>query len=347
MQVGYSRIKAIDGWLESMRTPHGYGGPTVHWWESCLGYTGAMADWRYEGIICGYVNLFRKTNDLEWLGKAKRAADDVLSMQMSDGRFERSSFQRGPLSGGTPHEAAADVGLLELAKILKSSGSPDWNRYASAARKNLESYHISRLWSGRGFLDQPESSIGVSNKNATVIEALLLCNEVCGCDYSPYIMPAAEVIISSQVPSGIPSGGDLHAGSQPHFLITGIYTARCVSAILRLANRVEHSDYESYLSNAVDYLRRLVADQGTLFGHTLSGSLIESPVWISPSGDILRVLSEYSKMKRIEIPECEVLLNALLSFQKANGSIPTAHGFSRIGYAKPRMIGNSGMLFPS
>ncbi len=34
----------------------GYGGPVVHWWNHSLAYQGAGLDWRYEGIIDGYLS---------------------------------------------------------------------------------------------------------------------------------------------------------------------------------------------------------------------------------------------------------------------------------------------------
>ena len=33
-------VVKIDFWLDSMRTPEGYGGPVAHWWQDCLQYTG-------------------------------------------------------------------------------------------------------------------------------------------------------------------------------------------------------------------------------------------------------------------------------------------------------------------
>ena len=60
----WDAIIGLDKWLDSMRvdwpTP-GYGGPVVHWWNHSLAYTGSGLDWRYEGIIAGYLKLWRKT----------------------------------------------------------------------------------------------------------------------------------------------------------------------------------------------------------------------------------------------------------------------------------------------
>ena len=54
-------VMRLDAWLETMRGPNGYGGPVAHWWQQSLMYTGAGLDWRYEGIIEGYLQLWART----------------------------------------------------------------------------------------------------------------------------------------------------------------------------------------------------------------------------------------------------------------------------------------------
>ena len=51
----------LEAWLETMRGPGGYGGPVAHWWQQSLMYTGPGLDWRYEGIIEGYLQLWART----------------------------------------------------------------------------------------------------------------------------------------------------------------------------------------------------------------------------------------------------------------------------------------------
>ena len=263
MNVPMSRIEAIDKWFESTRTSRGYGGPIVHWWESCLGFTGAMADWRYEGIVCGYLNLYRRTDDEKWLQKAVRAGEDLLMAQRLDGCFDCSSFQRGPISGGTPHEAAVDIALLELASCLKDLGKSSWKNYAESAKRNIEDYHLKSLASFNGFVDQPGSQVVVSNKNATILEALLLAEQTIGCDYSTYITLATNAVLSAQSTFLDSYGGDIHYGSSPHFLITGIYTARSVSAVIRLYRLKGIPVLKEYIQRYIDYLRSLVTPSGT------------------------------------------------------------------------------------
>jgi len=326
-----ARIRAIDRWLETMRTARGYGGPVVHWWESCFGYTGAMADWRYEGIICGYLNLAKRLDDNQWLSKAERAANDLIRMQLPDGRFDRSSFQRGPIPGGTPHEAAVDVALLELALNLKEARHDSWRMYSEAARRNLEDYHIARLLTPHGFIDQPGTSLVVSNKNATILESLLLAEEVCGSDYGKYVNPAIDAVLRAQSTRPESLGGDRHFGTPPHILATGIYTARSANAIARLYRRQNDERLREYLDLAVSFLRRLVSKRGTMFGFTEKGTRISCPEMIAGSGDVLRTFITYEELTKRSVPERDVLLKSIMDSQKPNGSFPTARGFARLG----------------
>ena len=115
-------LARIDSWLDTMRGTDGYGGPVAHWWQNCLQFTGAGLDWRYEGLITGYLTLHERTGQSEWLAKARRAGDDLLSGQLPGGTYRNSSFELNPYSGGTPHEAAADLALLHLAEALRERG---------------------------------------------------------------------------------------------------------------------------------------------------------------------------------------------------------------------------------
>ncbi|MGH2371770.1 MAG: hypothetical protein ACRDI2_26660, partial [Chloroflexota bacterium] len=210
-------ITRLDGWLETMRGEGGYAGPIAHWWESCWLYTGPMIDWRYEGIIAGYLELFRKSGDERWLARAQRAGDDIVAAQTADGHFGNSSFQHGPQPGGTPHEAAVDVALLELAQALREGSRPSWERYAACAERNVEQYLLAQLWAGDGFADQPWHLVRVPNKNATAIEALLLAEAVTGRPVMDYVRPAAEVILRHQVTAPGPrQGATVHAGTGEH-----------------------------------------------------------------------------------------------------------------------------------
>ena len=331
-------VEMLDGWLCSMRTPLGYCGPISHWWASCLLYSGPMIDWRYEGILDGYVRLFCATGNTLWLERALVAGRDVVNAQLPNGQFWNSSFQIGPVEGGTPHEVAVDVGLLTLAQLLRTIGHADWLTYFSAAEKNIMEYQIAVLWNGQAFRDQPGSKTVVPNKNATTIEALLLYEELSGKSMSRYILPAAELILAAQVQGGASQhGGIVHLGTLDHQLSIGIYTARCASALGRLYERYVDPRYLDAARKMLVFLNSLVAEKGTYFGYYPNGQMIRCPNWISASGDILRAFLtlkphiEPDTFSERYQQTMQQLLQRLIEHQHPTGGIWTAYGLHRKG----------------
>jgi hypothetical protein len=327
-------VGLLDSWLDSMRAPEGYAGPVSHWWDSCLVYTGTMLDWRYEGIICGYLNLYRITNNTVWLSKARLAADDLVRGQLSNGHFHNSSFERGPKSGGTPHEAAVDIALFEVASVLKQKKDHAWETYSSAAETNLQVL-IASLWNGQGFIDQPDNAVLVANKNATMAEALFLYQALSRIDMSEYITAAAQVVLSAQAIAGSRAGATIHRGTFGFQLSFGIYTARCLGALSRLMEDDPRPHYRDFIARAVPYLVSLICANGSWLGHYANGRRVASPVWIAPCGDLLRALLQARPW--VDVPEDAIqgLAGILIRSQTSGGGIPTAYGLSSRGALHP------------
>jgi hypothetical protein len=329
-------VSLLDAWLQTMRQHGGYGGPVSHWWESCLLYSGPKIDWRYEGILCGYVQLYQRTGNPCWLARACDAADDICRAQLPTGNFLNSSFQQGPIEGGTPHEAAVVVGLLELARLLHHHGDERWQRYMDIAERNIRAYLLGRLWNGNAFLDQPWNTTMVPNKNATTLEALLLYEELSGESMEEYITGAAQLVIGAQVTQpGMREGATIHLGTKAHQLAIPIYTARCLAALVRLYERWGERHYLLAAARMGQFLVRAVVSQGVIFGFYPNNRPIMAPCWLSPAGDVLRallVLRPYT-----EVPETviEHLQQVLLRQQLPNGAMPTAYGLGSKGSTRP------------
>lgn len=328
-------IARMDRWLQTMRGATGYTGPISHWWESSLLYCGPMIDWRYEGIICGYIALFRRTHQRVWLERARTAADDVIAGQLPSGNYRNSAFQQGPMEGGTPHEAAVDVGLLELAMAMRDSGETGWRTYLEPAQRNIESYLIGSLWSVNGFRDQPWNATLVANKNATIIEALILAEAVSGWDMSLYIDGAARVVLAAQEHVGARAGGTVHHGTGRHRLAVGLYTARSMSALLRLHDRNGDDRLLAAVQSAVTFLRSLYSPAGLLFGRYPDGTSIANPRLIAGTGDVLRLMIIARDRGIATDSDVDPLVELLLASQTATGGLPTALGFARRGGRTP------------
>lgn len=328
-------VHLLDTWLNSMRHPMGYSGPVSHWWESSLVFTGPMIDWRYEGILAGYVQLFQTTNNTYWLDQAIQAGEDIRKAQLPDGRYWNSSFQIGTLEGGTPHEAAVNVGLLELATALKGIGDDRWKTYFAVAERNIEEYHFKRLWNGTRFLDQAWNKTTVANKNATIMESLLLYEALTGKSMQVYFDGIVPLIDTAQVQdeSHPAYGGIVHLGTHHHKLAIGIYTARVASALVRL---YQHHPDDAYLKRAQKMgacLAKLIspADRGSYMGYYADGTAIKCPAWVSPSGDILRTFVMLKPYGTITDDQIDQLVQILLSEQLSTGGIPTAYGLGQKG----------------
>jgi hypothetical protein len=328
-------VARLDSWFEGMRCPRGYCGPVVHWWRDCLLYTGPGLDWRYEGIILGYLNLYEKTREQRWLKKALRAGDDLVRGQLRSGNFLYSSFEANPRSGGTPHEAAVCLALLCLARVLKAEENPRYRKYLLCARRNLEGYYLRHLWdSSLGmFRDSLVYPSFVPNKSATLLEALALFAELTGNQkLTKYVFFTADLILEHQVldkGSGV-YGAVYQMSLREHggFKFTRkffpFYVARCVPALLRV-HRL--SGEEKYLSAAKAALRFLVKTQyrdGSFPQVVYKGAEVaRNPQWVAGAGDILRAF--YSLGAR---GKARKTLQWLLEGQDACGGVRTARGFA-------------------
>jgi hypothetical protein len=333
-------VIGLDRWFDSMRvdfpTP-GYGGQVVHWWNHCLAYRGSGLDWRYEGIIDGYLTLWQRCGDRRWLDKACRAGDDLLGGQLHDGRFVNSQFELNPGDGGTPHEAAADVGLLLLARTLREAEDPAADRYLAGAQRNLEWYWLGQLWhEDTGTLwDSPNTPSFVPNKAATFIEAMLLLAELTADQtvIAKYAIPTAEHILKMQVDR--PGGGLNGAIAQNRFgdrvveSYFPLYIARCIPALLQLTSETGDDRYQSAAQKAATFVVRVRESDGGLPQVLYSNRRINrNPRWIAGAGDVVRAL-DLAAESGAEVDSAPTI-DWILRGVRDDGRIATADGFGRI-----------------
>ena len=326
-------LAALEAWLETMRGPEGYFGPVAHWWQQSLLYTGPGHDWRYEGIIAGYVTLWQRTGSARWLNKACRAGDDLLEAQMPSGHFSASAFEQNPASAGTPHEAACDVGLLLLAKTLRAHNDLTWSTYADAAERNLRNFYVRQLWdeAAQSFRDSPNYPSFVPNKVATLCEALFLLAELHGDErwVSHYALPSLERILNFQVRGGPLDGAIAQnsLGSRRIEAYFPLYIARCVPALLR---GYAWDNDERYLDAALRALRfvgRYCADDRpppTVI--YTNRQVIRGPAWVAALGDVLRAASLLRPYGFDT--DLRHLRQRMLHGQDTSGGIQTATGFA-------------------
>lgn len=337
-------VAKLDAWFETMRCPGGYGGPVAHWWQQSLLYTGPGRDWRYEGIIAGYLALWRKTGNAHWLRKACRAGDDLAAGQTANGHYAASAFELNPASAGTPHEAACDVGLLLLALELKEIAGnwvlPDWQRYAECAERNLRAFYIDQLWDAttRAFRDDPHTPSFVPNKAATACEALFLLAEVQQADVwvNRYALPTLERVLAHQVNGG-PLDGAIAQNTLGRKRIEKyfpIYIARCAPALVQGYCWTGDERYAAAAQRLGQFLARVMQADGS-FPTVLyaNGRSNQFPSWIAPLADILWAGETLGEIEAA--PALAPAQERLLAGQDASGGIQTARGFAAQAGGRP------------
>lgn len=343
-QVNFARAAAmLDAWFETMRSSTGYTGPVVHWWQNCLVYTGVGLDWRYEGVIAAYLTLYEKTHAARWLEKARRAGDDLVNGQLETGNYRHSSFELNPYPGGTPHEAAASLGLLMLADALKRADDDGYQRYLITAKRSLEAFAIGLLWDEVAgyFRDNPSIPSFVPNKAATLSEALFKLSALIGDDHyiNRYALPTLRHLLRYQVRTGT------LAGAVAQNVIRGVtvakyfpyYAARCVPALLLAYDHTGEAEFLDAALMAVAFIFRQRTEDGgfaqVVYG---DGRVNRYQQWIAGAGDILRIAhlaGRYGLAIDTRAPDAYLLAGIPVS-----GGIASAHGFgAQINQRKPSL----------
>ncbi|HUW94317.1 MAG TPA: hypothetical protein VMW58_00875, partial [Anaerolineae bacterium] len=321
----------------TLRGPEGtgaYGGPVAHWWRQGLLYTGPGLDWRYEGIIGGYLALWDRSGDEHWLIKARRAGDDLLAGQSPAGHYAASAFELNPASAGTPHEAACDAGLLLLARALRGAGEEGWEAYAAAAERNLEAFYVNQLWDpeARAFRDSPDVPSFVPNKAATACEAFFLLAEVRGEDrwVEQYALPTLDRILAYQVGDGGRLDGAIAQNSIGDKRIEKyfpFYIARCLPALLRGYEWSEDERYADAALAALRFIARNTGADGLLPAVVYPGGRTNRyPGWVAALGDVLRA-ADLCRPYGFD-RDLSATRERLLAGQDASGGFQTATGFA-------------------
>ena len=313
-------IANLDAWLETMRQPGGYAGPVAHWWQNRFQYAGPGLDWRYEGILIGYTALFEKTRNPIWCHRVEKAALDLMNGQLKDGNYRASRFEMNPDRLGTPHEAAATLGLLTALPLLGEK-----ERALDTAKRNVDNL-IDKLWDGEGFNDVSGIAGRVPNKLATLAHALLLLAQASTDErYLSYADSALEDVLRYQEESGrlrgavhqyAPNRGNGDGRFFPY------YNARCIPPLVIAAELLDRPSYLETARDILGFIKMTMHEDGSwpqvLYGN---GARAKWPRWVAGVADIL-LAYEY-----LAEPIPEVAFTRLLEHQLPTGGFPTAAGF--------------------
>lgn len=315
-----SRTANLLAWLHTMRQKGGYGGPVAHWWQNRFRYTGVGLDWRYEGILTGCALLASKTGDVtRFRALAERAVQDLRDGQFDNGHFRASRFEINPDSPGTPHEAAASLGILHALPLVT-----DPEAALDCAKRNVDAL-IRDLWDDtrQGFNDGLNSVGSVPNKLATFAQTLMTLAEVSEDErYLEYAKAALADVLNYQNPDGT-----IHqyaAGAQDgDGRFFPYYNARCVPPLVMAAKVLDDRQYEQAAQGVLEFLQRTMHEDGAWSQIIYTGgSQARWARWYAGTADTLLAYHAAGE------PLPAVALTRLLDAQLASGGFMTAEGFA-------------------
>jgi hypothetical protein len=338
-------VGALDRWLDTMRGTRGYTGPVANWWRQGFSWTGTVLDWRYEGIITGYIALWRRTGNGHWLAKAQWAGDDLLAGQRPSGHFGYGPAGPGAYVAAVPHGAACAAALLDLALALREARNEGWHTYAAAAELTIHGALLDQLWEPerRVFREDPASDAYVPHQNAAICEALFrhaqLRQETGLLD--SHALPALRMIATIQ----IQRAGDRLDGALPYRVTARrepprflpICIARCVPALLEAFDLTGDTRFIEAGWRAFAFLQRCRNQDGSFPATVyLDGRSTQYPRWIAAAGDVLRAGEALSR--RGISTDTAPTRAWLLSGQDASGGVATARGLgAQVRQRLPRL----------
>lgn len=330
-------VGALHAWFETTRVDGGYGGPVSHWWRDSLRYAGPGLDWRYEGILHGYLDLYESTGEDRWLDAATRAGRDLVDGQLATGNYRASAFERNPERAGTPHEACASGALVRLARVARDGGR-EWEPFATTARRNLQ-WHLDVLWheNAETFSDTVGLESYVPNKIASTAAAVLELGRLTDDDalVGQVVKPAMETVLDLQVTSGehrgaihqlATGGADVAHGDGKFF---PLYVARCVPPLLAVGAETGDDRFVDAAVRAGEFLERVEREDGS-FPQVLyrTGHRNVHPQWVAGVGDVLRAYDGLTE-QGCDF-DTQPTKDWLLSGFDDCGAFRTARGFGRV-----------------
>jgi hypothetical protein len=322
----------LDRWLDTMRGPRGYTGPSADWWRQGFTWTGTALDWRYEGIIAGYLALWRRTGNGHWLAKAQWAGDDLLAGQSPSGHFSYGPAKLGSYLEGAPHGAACAAALLELALVLLETHSEAWQPYATAAELTIHGALLGELWDPdhQVFRDRAGTDMFLPDQSAAVCEALFRHAELrknTGL-IEAYALPALRAIVARQVRADEPLAGAIPyrvSGPRQPAQYLPICVARCIPALVQGYTWTHEERFLEAAWRAFAFIQRWRNDDGSAPAVVYPGGRSNQyPHWIAATGDILHAAT-ILRQHGISTDTCATL-SWLLDGQDASGGIATAQG---------------------
>ena len=348
----------LEKWISSWQKENGgYNGIIATFWDYSEDWIKNHTMNQYP-IILGYLALYDKFRKKEFLDKAKRAADFLVSNQDKDGSYIDAWGDIPGKESGPVLNVCPDTALLEV--YLRCGDE----KYLKAAKKNIENYIFGRWWDGKGFSNY------VANQTCKIIEALLILSKIEKNEkYYNIAVDAGRWVLSQQIKRGDLKGAIYQAKHDDRLFL--VYNGKCLPALVKL---FEYTNDKRFLDAAKDlsnFILKFMNAEGAFYsylkpkGEKILGmpslytmmtilyrisrkfslfnrsnlpsnlkrmfikdwSLVKHPIWIARSACIILGLLELSKYVSSLREKIYIALNYLLSYQYPNGGFPNAIGY--------------------
>ncbi len=325
-------LAALEAWIEGMHGAGGYAGPSVGLRGVSMSWCGPSHDWRWEGLLDGWISRHQRTRDPVYLDRIEEAFRELRCAQLADGSFRNSSFDLNPLEGGMPHEPIVVAALLRAGRHLRDAGRAWPDGSASMVERFVEERLIKSLWNKtlRTFNNWLQSDFEVFSPPAVAaaVETLIEYGELAGTTerWTPYIAGAADSLLKIQLPDGLLAGA-LPATSTDRDAASPFLASRCLCALTLLHRMTGDRRFEESARALAAFVRGAFQDSGGL-----ACTLFEyRPHRVAPlfSGATASALSALARAGRLDDALWGRQLHWLMGLQSHSGGFDTAVGFGQ------------------
>lgn len=329
----------LESWFETVHGEDGYRGPSIGLRDTGIAFCGAGYDWRYEGLLDGFCQMYWATRDTAYLDAAERSLVHIQSAQLLNGAFRNSYFEYNPMEGGMPHEPAMLAAVCRTLRCLTAAGKTLPAGVEAMVYRYVHHHLLKQLWNKKlqTFNDWPTSEFQYYSpaSAAAVIELLLEVADRTGewNTLEHYVTGAADSLLHAQIKTG-PLAGGMPPSSRGDAGVSPFLAARCLPALAAVAKKLNNDVYRVAATSLEEFLRR----QSALPGGWPKMVFADRPPMHAPvfTGAIAGILTAMHRAERLTGDDLKNPLEFILAQQTASGAFRTAAGFGQ--WRKPSPI---------
>lgn len=325
-------LGALESWLETLHGAGGYYGPAVGMRGTALSWCGPAHDWRWEGLLDGWVARHCRTAEPVYLDRIEQAFRDLHPAQLADGSFRNSCFELNPCEGGMPHEPAVIAAVLRAGRYLREQGRAWPEGTATMVERFVEERLIKALWNKtlRTFNNWLQSDFELYSPPAvaSAVEVLLAYGDLTGTTerWAPYVADAAESLLKSQFRDG-PLAGALPVSSADRASASPFLAARCLPALTLLQGRTGDARFSEACDALAGFVKRGFRPEGGIVCMVYAGRPNRAaPLYTGATAGTLLALDRTARMEEAQM---NAQVDWLLSRQSDAGGFDTAVGFGQ------------------